>query len=228
MKKTFALLSLLMAFFTAHGQCSSVDVSVSSSDTTHIQLYHPGFFNIPSGFANICVWEVTTFSGAIVHQATTSGDWADQSFMLFDHMVPITDSMQVTLVISNDTSNITCTIIDTLYWNETEVLPGSFIGNWAILGSNGGLQTGLNDQAKSNSANIIVFPSPTVDHIQIKGTGSNYALSIVDVNGALMVTHTNVKTSERVDVSRLPTGVYFIRIWNDHNVPMGVRRFVKM
>jgi len=32
------------------------------------------------------------------------------------------------------------TMNDTLYWNEMEVLPGSFIGNWDILSVNGGVE----------------------------------------------------------------------------------------
>ena len=112
MKKTYALLCLLLASFTAYPQCAFVDIVVSSSDTAYVQLYHPGFFNMPSGFANMDAWEVTTFDGDIVHQETAGGSF-EESFILFDHSVPITDSMVVTLVITNDISGIICTIIDT-------------------------------------------------------------------------------------------------------------------
>ena len=130
-------------------------------------------------------------------------------------------------MITNDSSGLTCTIIDTLYWNETEVIPGVFIGNWAILNSNGGVQTGLADQATS-SAHISVFPSPAVDHVQVKGAGSGYALSIIDASGALVATHANGRTSDRVDVSHLPPGVYLVRLWDDRDVHLGTRPFVKM
>jgi hypothetical protein len=226
MTKFHAVLLLLLASSTAYPQCSSLGISVSSSDTTNVQLYQAGFFLLPFGFANVCQWDITTFSGAIVHQATTSGEFPEQSFMYFDHTVPITDSTEVTLVITNDSSGIICTIIDTLYWQETEVIPGTFIGNWAILGSNGGLQTGLAD--RTTSSNINVFPSPAADHVRLTGTFGSCALSISDVNGALVATHANVSANDRVDVSFLPTGVYFIRIADESNSLSGIRKFVKL
>lgn len=227
MRKINALLLVfLLSSIAAHAQCSAVNSSVSASDTTYAQLYHPGFFLIDAGFANVCVWAVATFDGTIVHQATTSGAWEEQSFMLFDHSVPISDSMQVTLVITNDSSGITCTIIDTLVWEETEVLPGSFIGNWAILGSHGGLQTRLGEQASSST--ISVHPSPAVDHVRITGAGGGCALSIVDVNGALVATHAYGRTTDRVDVSSLPPGVYFIRIADERDTFLGTHKFVKL
>ncbi len=141
--------NLLLSFLffqlciTAQSQCENVAIQISSSTETSVNLYHAGFFNIPSGFDNICNWEVTDFSGAIVHQETTSGDWGDQSFSLFNHSVPITDSMKVTLLINNATSGITCFMSDTLFWEFTEVLPGSFIANWAVLSSNPGSEITL-------------------------------------------------------------------------------------
>lgn len=121
-------------------QCSDVSLLVSSSDTTYVQLYHPALFLIPSGDANICYWTVTTFSGELVHSDTTSGDFEAQSFSYFDHSVPVTDSMKVTLIIENPVEDITCAINDTLFWEETEVIPGVFFGNWAILSDNGGVE----------------------------------------------------------------------------------------
>ena len=121
-------------------QCSDVSLLVSSSDTTYVQLYHPALFLIPSGDANICYWTVTTFSGELVHSDTTSGDFEAQSFSYFDHSVPVTDSMKVTLIIENPVEDITCAINDTLFWEETEVIPGVFFGSWAILSDNGGVE----------------------------------------------------------------------------------------
>ncbi len=228
MKKIHALLPLLFSHLLAQSQCSSMGLSVSTSDTTSVQLYQAGFFLLPSGFANVCAWEVTTFSGDIVQQATTSGDFPGQAFMAFDHTVPITDSMQVTLVITNDSSGITCTVIDTLYWQETEVIPGVFIGNWALLGNSGGLQTGLADPGSTDRANITVFPSPAVDHVQIRGVGSSYAVSIMNVSGALVATHANMQAGDRVDVAPLPAGVYLMHLSDDRSMPLGILKFVKL
>jgi len=138
MKGSFFCLLFVLVSITAKTQCEDVAIQVSSSDETFVQLYHAGFFNLPSGFDNICDWEVTDFSGSIIHEATTSGVWADQSFTSFSHSVPITDSMKVTLIISNETSGLTCEMNDTLFWKLTEILPGTFIGDWEVLSSNPG------------------------------------------------------------------------------------------
>lgn len=144
MKKIIAFLLFVSINLVSNGQCSSLGISVSSSDTSSIQLYHAGFFLLPSGSDNICEWEITSFSNDIIHQATTSGEAFEQGVTAFDHSIPITDSMQVNLIITNNTEGTTCTINDTLYWEATEVLPGSFIGAWAILSNNVGVEEELN------------------------------------------------------------------------------------
>ena len=172
MKKILALLFFTSLNLLSHGQCSALSISVSSSDTSYIQLYHAGFFLIPSGFANICEWEVSTFSGDLIFQDTTSGDAFEQGLVFFEHSVPISDSMKVTVVITNDIAGSICTLGDTLYWEETEILPGSYIGNWAILSSNGGIEeeiTILADFATDNNK-LKLFPFPVDDYYQIDGT----------------------------------------------------------
>lgn len=227
MKKINTFLSLLLAAATAHGQCEFVDVNVSASDTSFIQLYHPGFFNLESGFANICAWEITTFDGTLVHEAITSGTAQEQGFMLFEHDVPITDLMQVVLVITNDVTGSTCTITDTLFWEETEVLPGAIIGNWAILGSNGGISTGLADEASGN-AQLLMYPTLATDHVQLQGDAGRYALTIVSMGGELEMTHSTVRPGERVDVAGLVPGAYLVQLMDERGVPLGVRKFIKL
>lgn len=54
MRQFYTIGSFLLVSPVAFGQCQNVDVSVSSSDTSYVQLYHPGFFLLPSGNANVC------------------------------------------------------------------------------------------------------------------------------------------------------------------------------
>ncbi len=145
MKKIILCLLFISVNLIVNGQCAVLGISVSSSDTSSVQLYQAGFFLIPSGFDNVCEWEITSFSDDLIHQATTSGD--DQALMAFDHSIPITDSMKVTLVITNVTEGITCTISDTLVWQEIEVLPDIFIGSWGILNNNVGVEEDIDPLA---------------------------------------------------------------------------------
>lgn len=230
MKKIIALLLFITGNLISYGQCSSVAVQVSSSDTTYVQLYHAGFFNIPSGFANICEWEVTSFSGEILHQETTSGTAFEQGLMLFNHSIAITDSMKVTIVITNNMEGITCTMNDTLYWKEIEVLPGSFIGNWDVLSSNGGVEEDIitSTEAIQNDVNIELFPMPTQDYFTIKSDPAVYAFTIFDANGQLLATFKNISTEVKVDISNYSAGVYFIQFWDSNNRNIGVKRIIKM
>jgi hypothetical protein len=229
MKKIIASIILVSAALFANGQCSSVSVAVSSSDTTYVQLYHPGFFNIPSGFANTCEWEVTTFLGEVVFEDATSGAAFEQGLVLFDHTVPITDSMQVTVAITNTIEGITCTISDTLYWEEIEVLPGAFIGNWAVLNSEGGVEEVLTSTAEygREENDFKVFPSPFDNYFQIEGSQDLYSLSILNLSGQVIESYTNVSRLEKVEVSHLPSGMYFVQFQSADRSTFGVKRMVK-
>lgn len=230
MKNFITLLIFILASSISYGQCSSVSISVSSSDTTQVQLYHPGFFNIPSGFANVCDWEVTSFAGDLVFETTTTGDGFEQGLVLFNHSIPITDSMQVNLVITNTIEGITCTITDTLYWEEIEVIPGSFIGNWAILSSNIGVEepiTHITDFL-AVPANIRLFPLPAQNYFQITGDNSTYSFTIYDATGQAIATHNNFNIQQKVDISKYVAGVYFIQFRDNNNRNMGVKKIMKM
>jgi len=230
MKKIIALIIFVSANLVSSGQCSTVSVQVSSSDTSYVQLYHAGFFNIPSGFANICEWEVTTFSGEIIYQDTTSGTAFEQGLVLFDHSVPITDSMKATIVITNDIEGIICKMNDTLYWEEKEVLPGSFIGNWAVLSSNGGVEEEItsSNEVATDAKNIKLFPSPVHDYFQIEGDQDIYSFNILDFNGRILETYDNIYRREKVDVSYFPSGMYFIQFRDRNYRIAGVKKIIRI
>ncbi|HMQ49600.1 MAG TPA: T9SS type A sorting domain-containing protein [Saprospiraceae bacterium] len=213
-----------------NGQCSTVSVQVSSSDTSYVQLYHAGFFLIPSGFANSCEWEVTTFSGEIIYQDTTSGGAFEQGLVLFDHSVPITDSMKVTIVITNQIEGIICTMSDTLYWNETEVLPGSFIGDWEVLSSNFGVEEQINasEETVSGLKKVALFPSPVQHFFQLKGSQGINTLVILDVNGQVLLSYPNIQDGDQVDASGIPPGMYFVQLWDKNTSNLVVMKMIKI
>ena len=230
MKKIITLFFFILSNFVSYGQCSTVSVQISSSDTTYVQLYQAGFFNIPSGFDNICEWEVTSFSGDVLHQETTSGGANDQSSVFFNHSIPLTDSMKATIIITNDTEGIICTMNDTLYWKETEVLPGSFVGNWDVLSSNGGVEEPITTSAEVilDAPNIEIIPSLVYNQFMIKGDLDYYSFTIVDLNGQILATHNNIQTQEEIDVSHLSAGLYFVQFWDKNKQNIIVKKMVKI
>ena len=227
MKNLYTVVAFLLASSASLGQCENMDVSISSSDTSYVQLYHPGFFILPSGFANECAWQVTTTSGDIVFETTTSGDAFEQGLVLFDHTVPITDSMFVTVVISNPVSGLTCLITNTLYWEETEVFPGIFVGNWNVIGFNPGIATAVDEGTAANAGDFILFPSPAADQLRIEAPRGTYALTIRSTTGALVHSEANFMTSQPLDVSQLEPGIYFVGLQDGQGVSLGMRKYIK-
>ncbi|MCF8275102.1 MAG: T9SS type A sorting domain-containing protein [Flavobacteriales bacterium] len=229
MKTIATILVLLLVQALSFGQCSSVGIQISSSDTNQIQLYHAGFFNMDSGYANICEWEVTTFQETVVHQATTSGQWADQSFSLFNHSVPITDSMRVTLFITNPIIGITCSVTDTLFWEETEVLPGSFIGNWSVLGDYVGEENELITSILSlqTGKEIQIVPSLVTDWFTIRNIDGNHSVVIFDSMGKRIL-HSSACRQQAINVSFLKTGMYYIHVYNGNGDVIEVQKMMKM
>lgn len=229
MKKFIAFLIFASAHLISHAQCSAVTVQVTFSDTTTVQLFHPGFSILPSGFDNICDWEVTFFGGDIIHQETTSGGFNDQTSITFNHSVPITDSMKVTLLITNPTEGFTCTIEDTLYWKEIEVLPGSFIGDWAVLSSNGGVEGEITTATKrpGRAKKLKLFPSPAHDHFCIDGKQDAYSFSLLNVNGQPLGSYSDIPRGKKVDLSHYPSGLYFVQFRDEWNRNTGIKKIIK-
>ncbi len=226
MKKTIVFFLLILASFISNAQCSTVSVQISSSDTTSIQLYNAGIFNIPSGFANVCEWEVVDFSGEIIFQETTSGDFEDQSFALFDHSVPITDSMKASIIITNEVEGIICTMTDTLYWKETEVIPGAFIGNWSVLSSNGGVSEDISTSTENDIKEefIELYPSPAQGYFSINGEQETYDFHIINLNGQVIESYFDFSKSDKVDISNLSKGIYFVRFLDGNIKKISVNR----
>ena len=233
MKKFLLIPILLLTTSIVKSQCSDLGISVSFSDTSQVQLYHAGFFLLPSGFDNVCEWQVTTFSGDIVFQDTTQGDAFEQGLVLFEHSIPIADSMKVIVFIKNSIEGTTCTLSDTLFWEETEVLPGIFIGNWAILNGNTGTEGVLtsaeecmiNDTFNQNA--IALHPTLVNNYIHVSGPEEPYSLSIMNVKGQIIVAQQNLNGRTQMDVAQLLPGIYFVHFSNQANEHIGVRMIVK-
>ncbi len=217
MKKILLFFVFIIATIISHAQCSTVGAQIANSDTTSIKLYNAGFFNIPSGFANVCEWEVTTFSGELVHEDVTSGDSSDeQSSTSFDHAIPITDSMKVSIIITNEMEGFICSIADTIFWEETEVLPGSFIGNWSILSSNGGVESAITSIADLalDHQKMEIIPSLVDTHFEIKTEYTDYSFVIFDAVGRIMANYNHPQ--QHVDIAHFTKGIYFIRFWDEN------------
>ena len=146
--KQFLFIPLLLIIGTVgqvHAQVTSVGcdsmalvVNVGSQETA-LSLYHPGGYLTWPPSENVMDWLFTDEEGNVVHEETL----IDENFVSFGHNVPITDTMFVSVLLTNDSSiyydgnPVACLIEDYLTWEEEEIIPGTFIGSWTLGGALG-------------------------------------------------------------------------------------------
>ena len=113
-------------------------VNVGSQETA-LSLYHPGGYLTWPPSENAMEWLFTDEEGNVVHEETL----IDENFVSFDHDIPITDTLFVSVLLTNDSSvyydgnPVACLIEDHLTWEETEIIPGTFTGSWTLGGALG-------------------------------------------------------------------------------------------
>ena len=112
------------------------------SQTNMINLYHPGGYLIWPSSENVMEWELTDSEGNMLHEETL----VDDNFVSFDFDIPLTDTMFVSVLHTNDSAwhngsqySWACLIEDYLVW-EVDTWPnsGEEYGTWT-LGGNVGL-----------------------------------------------------------------------------------------
>ena len=80
---------------------------------------------------------------------------------------------------------------------------------------------GINELLESP---LSIYPNPTLTTITIE-TPTKGSLSINNCSGQQLITRPITESRTQIDISNLPSGVYFVRVTNDKTVE--VRKFVK-
>lgn len=138
-------LAFVFNFHSTHAQVTSVGcdsmalvVNVGSQEAA-LSLYHPGGYLTWPPSENVMEWLFTDEEDNVVHEETL----IDENFVSFGHDVPITDTLFVSVLLTNDSSiyydgnPVACLIEDYLTWEETEIIPGTFTGSWTLGGALG-------------------------------------------------------------------------------------------
>ena len=74
---------------------------------------------------------------------------------------------------------------------------------------------------------MTLFPNPTAGYFQIQGVTGDYTIQILDSTGAVYQTLSSPVGTISVDISTLPTGLYFISAINDSNALMSIQKILK-
>ena len=212
----FALVIASGLTTATQAQCDMMNLIVNvGSDTNMVNIYHPGHYLTWPQSENVIVWEITDMIGNMIAEDTL----VDEAFYQFDHNIPITDTMNLSALLTNDSGGIACLIEDQLFWEVTEVIPGVFTGRWEFLHDNVGVDvtntTGFDDIEPTTAS---VFPNPSSDIINISlAKGQLQAIEIYDLTGSL-VFKTNLNSNNfKLKIDNYVSGTYLLRIIDEKN-----------
>lgn len=159
MKKNFFI--FIMAFGLSHitnAQVTTVDCDLTDLTVNvgtienYVNIYHSGHYLTSPHENNVIAWEITDTQGNLITQETL----VDDAIYAFYHDIPITDTMNVSAHLTNDSAihegfPVSCLIEDQLYWEITEVISGVFTGSWTFVhGSVGMDQNSVLDSCIAN------------------------------------------------------------------------------
>lgn len=231
MRTLIAVIAAAVTSQSLVAQCSFLNIAVSASDSGYVQLYHPGFFMFGStadtgGFENQCLWTVTTMDGTAVFDTLTTGAWADQSFVLFNHGLTVSDSMLVELTLSHPEEPMDCCMADTLVWVEDDFFN---FGTWETASLNVGsdcmASVGVHEVQRLSG--ISLFPQPAGDWCRVQAPREAVRLMIAAGDGRPVKEYTVFAVEADYPLTGLPAGLYFVTAWNAAGQLIGVERLVK-
>ena len=215
--------------------CDMLGMSVNvGSSTNSISIYHSGQYMTHPQSENIFTWEFTDQQGNIKYQDTI----VDDEFCNFSHNWSLTDTINVTVHLVNDSANldawytnqglplngnsINCLFTDQLYWNTGASTPW---GSWTFIHGNLGIDVTNVNESQIVESNLKLYPSPSFNYLNLEGPKEDYCLQIFNIQGQLFHEMKNINGNQKIDVSFLPSGLYFINV-NNNNVNQ-TKRFIK-
>jgi photosystem II stability/assembly factor-like uncharacterized protein len=163
--------------------------------------------HIPSGSILSSVFFITPSKGYVV-------DWDGDIFYT-------TDAGETWTADSSGTENILYSVF------FTDSTTGYTLGAMSnILKKGYGGWTSIKEK-EPNAQKFIIYPNPSSNEITVEtsSTPAISQLSIMNLDGQQLITHQITQPKTQLDISSLPSGVYFVRLTNDRTVE--VRKFVK-
>ena len=231
----FVIIHIIKAQVITAVPCDMLGMSVNvGSSTNSISIYHSGQYMTHPRENNIFSWKFTNQQGIILHQDTIVND----AFCNFGHNWSLTDTINVTVHLVNDSANldgwytsqglplngnsINCLFEDQLYWSTGTNTPW---GSWTFIHGNPGFDVTNINESKQIESNLKIYPSPTSNYINLEWPNEVYSLQILNIQGQIFHELNNIDGHQNIDVSFLPSGIYFIKV--NYNKVNQIIRFIK-
>ena len=205
--KKFLLTLFIIAGLTqtTQGQvgCDDMNLIVNvGSIEDYVNIYHPGHYLISPGEDNVITWTITDNQDNIIAQETLT----DEAFFAFNHNIPTSETMNVSVVLRNETAGVACLIQDVLYWEETEVIPGVFTYSWAFLYGNVGT-LGIDDVSHTT---ISIYPNPVSEMLYVDSSEPIKTIKIFNKIGQLVRSNSNYN---KIDTENMQSGLYIVHVY---------------
>ena len=169
----FGLIQSTQAQVITAVPCDMLGMSINvGSQETSISIYHSGQYLTHPQEYNIFVWQFSDQQGNLLHLDTL----VDASTISFGHSWPLTDTVDVTVTLVNDSANLdpwyinqglpltgeslNCLFEDQLFWYIDTFPSGTLYGSWTFIHNNPGvdqnIQTAIDNHSVNNKSLIKV------------------------------------------------------------------------
>ena len=161
---TFALIQTTKAQVITCVPCNQLGMVMNvGSQETSISIYHSGQYMTHPREYNVFVWEFSDQQGNLLHQDTL----VDASTISFCHSWPLTDTVDVTVNLVNDSAilpngnSINCLFEDQIFWYIDTFPNGTPYGSWTFIHDNPGVdqntQTAIDNHSVNNKSLIKII-----------------------------------------------------------------------
>ena len=162
----FGLIQSTQAQVITAVPCDMLGMSINvGSQETSISIYHSGQYLTHPQEYNIFVWQFSDQQGNLLHLDTL----VDASTISFGHSWPLTDTVDVTVTLVNDSANLdpwyinqglpltgeslNCLFEDQLFWYIDTFPSGTLYGSWTFIHNNPGVDQNTQTAIENHSVN---------------------------------------------------------------------------
>ena len=108
-------------------------------------------------------------------------------------------------------NSINCLFEDQLFWSTGASTPW---GSWTFIHGNPGIDVTNINELQIDESKLKIYPSPTSNFLNFEGPKEDYSLQILNIQGQLFHEMKNISGNQKIDVSFLPSGLFFLHVNN--------------